>query len=490
MSDHRQTPQAISQNDPRRWFALAILLSAAFMNIIDVTIVNIALPIMQTTMDASSSQIEWVVAAYVMAFALFLLPFGRLGDILGKGRLLIGGVVAFTIMSGLCGLAPNIEILVVARILQGVAGAAIMPQVLSIIQDIFPPNERAKAFAFFGVAAGSASVAGPLVGGFLIELNIAGLDWRPIFLINIPLGVGVLVLALRNIPKIPGNPDLTVDWGGMVIVSIAVFCLVFPLVEGRTFGWPWWIFGIMVSCVPAFVAFVFWERFRDQNQKSQLLPMSLISNRNYMVGTFIVMAFFSGLPGFFMVLALFFQTGYGLSPFESGLATAPFPIGILISSAAVGRMGGRFMRSRLVIGILMVIVAMLWTRQNILDVSGELIISDFVGSLFLTGVGVGVAISVIFQTVLAGVPSRDSGSGSGGLQAFQHMGGAIGIALIGQIFFSTLAANGGGTPESFSTAGAAALIYDIVIFAIIIILSMFLRTVAHGDEAPQNAAPA
>ncbi len=482
MTDTSANTQALH---PQRWLALAVLLAAGFMNWMDVTIVNVALPSMQTNMGATSSQIEWVVAGYVLAFAVFLLPFGRLGDIVGRRRIFLFGVAAFTAVSAICGLAPNVEMLVVARVLQGVAGAALMPQVLAIVQDLFQPNERAKAFAFFGMSAGVASVTGPLIGGFLIDLNIAGLDWRPIFLINIPIGLAVIFLGLRTIPKLPGNARLTVDWGGMAIVSLAVFCLVFPLVEGRTFEWPTWIFIMMAASVPVFIGFVVFENFRSKNNASQLLPMTLIANRNYMVGTFVVMAFFSGLPGLFMILALFLQSGFGLSPFESGLATSPFPLGILVASAAISRFGARFMRQRLVLGMLVLIGAMFLIRQTILGVSGQLHAMDFFLPLFLSGLGAGVVISVIFQSVLANVPAQDSGSGSGGLQAFQQMGAAIGIAIVGQIFFSTLLADGFPTPDAFKDAAAAAIVYDICIFSLVIIASFFMPTRGHG-ELPEN----
>lgn len=489
MTDKNSNSVMPQDPHPQRWVALAVLLGAGFMNWMDVTIVNVALPSMQTNMGATSSQIEWVVAGYVLAFALFLLPLGRLGDIVGKRKIFISGVAAFTLISAVCGIAPNIELLVVGRVLQGVAGAALMPQVLAIVQDMFPPAERAKAFAFFGMVAGIASVTGPLVGGFLIDLNIAGLDWRPIFLINIPIGILVLYLGVRTIPKMRGNAGLTVDWGGMVIVSFAVFCLVFPLVEGRTFGWPMWIFVMMAASIPGFVAFVAYENYRDKKGASQLLPISLITNRNYMVGTFVIMAFFSGIPGLFMVLALFLQSGFGLTPFESGIATTPFPLGILVASAVVSRLGVRFMRQRLIAGMVLLIAAMFLLRQAILAVSGQLISTDFFLPLFLSGVGAGVVISVIFQTVLSGVPRRDSGSGSGGLQAFQQMGAAIGVAIVGQIFFSILTADGMPTPASFKEAAASALVYDICIFTLVIVATFFMSARVNLDAHKEDNVP-
>ena len=186
MSVHSSAAGVVAPPDPRRWIALFVLLIANFMNLIDVTIVNVALPSMRTGLGASDTQIEWVVAAYILAFALGLLPFGRLGDILGRTTLFLWGVAGFTVASALCGMAPNIEFLIVARVIQGLAGAMMTPQVLAIATVTFPPHERGQAFSLFGLSAGLAAVCGPIVGGLLIDAQLFGLDWQPIFLVNVP----------------------------------------------------------------------------------------------------------------------------------------------------------------------------------------------------------------------------------------------------------------------------------------------------------------
>ena len=202
--------------DPRRWTALIIMLLAMFINIVDMSIVNVALPGLQKGLGASSSQIEWVVAAYVLAFALGLLPFGRLGDIAGRKRIFLLGVAGFTLASVLCGIAPNINLLIIARIIQGIAGSMMIPQILAIAQVTFPPKERGFAFSFFGLTAGLASVAGPLMGGLIISANLWGLDWRPIFLVNLPIGIFALIAAWRVVPETPPHPGLSHDAGARV----------------------------------------------------------------------------------------------------------------------------------------------------------------------------------------------------------------------------------------------------------------------------------
>src|SRR6218665_3354873 len=346
-------PQAATPPDPRRWPALFFLLLASFMNLIDVTIVNVALPSMQANLGANSSQIEWVVAAYVLAFALFLLPFGRLGDIVGRRKMFLLGVTAFTVGSALCGLAPSIEMLIGARVLQGIAGAMMTPQVLSIVTVIFPPKERGFAFSFFGLTAGLASVAGPMAGGVLISADLWGLDWRPIFLVNIPIGILTVAAAWRLVPKIAPHPGLTNDYVGIGIFGLAILAVVFPLVEGRAYGWPLWAFAMIVVGLLGLVAFYFWEKRRDAAGKSELLPVRLLENRNFVIGTLMTLIFFSGVPGLFMILAIFLQSGFGLTPLESGFTTIPSPIGVLIVSLIGGRLGSRYLSWRVAIGSLL-----------------------------------------------------------------------------------------------------------------------------------------
>ena len=218
------TPAASAADAPPvagRWIAMSILLVANFMNLIDVTIVNVALPSLQDAFGATSSQIEWVVAAYILFFALLLLPAGRLGDILGRRRMFLIGVAVFTLGSALCGLAPSIEGLVAARIFQAVGAASMTPQTLAIIPVIFAPKDRGAAFALTGLTAGLAAVAGPVLGGWLIETDIWGLGWRPIFLVNIPVGIAAILLALRFLPKVPGHPGMGLDLVGTALAGLA-----------------------------------------------------------------------------------------------------------------------------------------------------------------------------------------------------------------------------------------------------------------------------
>ena len=487
MTFTHSSPATPEEAYPRRWIAMAILLLAGFMNLIDVTIVNVALPRLQSGLGATSSQIEWVVAAYVLAFALGLLPFGRLGDVVGRKRLFLIGVASFTVFSALCGLAPTMTTLILARVLQGLAGAMMMPQVLAITQVIFPPQERGFAFSLFGLSAGLASVAGPLAGGLLISANVFGLDWRPIFLVNIPVGILAVITGRALIPDMPGRPELTQDPLGIVIASAAVFLLVFPLIEGHAYGWPWWTLAMIALSVVVMASFFLHQKARAKGEKSQLLPVALMTNGNFLLGSAMTMTFFSGVAGFFLVLAVFLQTGFGLTPLQSGLTTVPFPIGVLIASLISGRLGSRWPHRRIVAGALVMGTGMGWLRLVVAGVGDAVDHWNFVLPLLMCGFGMGIAISSLFQTVLSTVPPRDAGSGSGAVQAFQQIGAALGIAVTGQIFFSTLDGSAGRPPHvAFVSAMERALVYEMVAFALVAAMVFFLKPVApqgsHGKR--------
>lgn len=488
------TPQPERQQYPRRWAALFTLLAAAFMNMIDVSIVNVALPRLQDGLGATSSQIEWVVAGYVLAFALALLPFGRLGDRIGRKPMFMAGVAGFTLFSTLCGLAPSAGILIVSRVLQGFTAAMMMPQVLAIAQVMFEPRERAFAFSFFGLTAGLGSVTGPLVGGLLIGADFYGLDWRPIFLVNIPVGIGILIAARILVPATEAHPNLRNDWGGMALAGLAILFVIFPLIEGHTLGWPAWTFVMMAAGVLAAGLFAFYERHRARRDLSQLLPHSLLVNGNFLLGGAMVLIFFSGSMGVFLFLTIFLQQGFGFTPLQAGLTIMPFPIGVLLTSLANGRIGARWPRQRVAIGSLILLAGMLYLRLTVGAVGDEVDHWLFVPPLLMSGIGMGLSIAPLMQTALSSVPPRDAGSGSGALQSVQQLGAAFGIAIAGQIFFSTLAGNvaHGATPHAAFVSGlSASLIYSLAAFLAVAVLVSFLKPpVIHeaGGSGAQSLA--
>lgn len=487
MSFH--VPQSRAEADPRRWIALAVLLLASFMNLMDVTIVNVAIPSMQENLGADASHIEWVIAGYVLAFALGLLPFGRLGDIVGRTKMFLWGVGAFTLASAACGFAPTIEWLIGARVLQGLAGAMMTPQVLAIATVTFPPEERGQAFSLFGLSSGLAAVAGPILGGLIIDADILGMDWRPIFLVNIPVGILAIVLGLAIIPRPPGQPSMRNDYVGILLFGASIIAIVFPVIEGRALGWPAWSWAMMASALAGLGVFVWWERCMHLAGAPQLLNYTLITNGQFVLGAFITTVFASGIPGFFMVMSLLLQSGYGLTPLESGLTNTPFSVGVLVVSLIAGRFGSHYLRTRVAISALLLVTAMGWNHLIISGLGDELNRWWFLPPLFIGGLGLGLGFSALFQAVLANVPPRDAGSGAGALQAMQQVGGAMGVALIGQIFFSRLESasewGAGSVQEAFSVSAGDATLYLLASFGLVFLMVLALkRTVPMARPAP------
>ena len=488
MSSQAFTQVTPENADPRRWLALFVLLIANFMNLIDVTIVNVALPSMRTGLGATDSQIEWVVAAYIMAFALGLLPFGRLGDILGRTHLFLWGVGAFTLASALCGMAPNIEFLIAARVIQGLAGAMMTPQVLAIATVTFPPQERGQAFSLFGLSAGLAAVCGPILGGLLISGQLFGLDWQPIFLVNIPIGIIAVIAGYFLIPRLPGHSALSNDYVGIGLFGLGIVAIVFPIVEGRAYGWPLWAFAMMVAGVVLLGLFALWTRARAARGEPQLLNYDLITNKQFMFGAFVTTVFASGIPGMFMVISLLLQGGFDFTPLDSGLTNTPFSVGVLIASIIAGRFGSTFLRARLATSGALLVIGIGWLHFYIASVTDSIDHWQFLPPLLMAGIGLGLGFSSLFQLVLSNVPPRDAGAGSGALQAFQQVGGALGVALIGQIFFSNLGstfAAGGTQHAAFANASSLALWYVVASFGLVLLLvPLFKRGGGHGRGAP------
>jgi EmrB/QacA subfamily drug resistance transporter len=438
------SPEAAGDGvDPRRWLTLGILLLAAFMNLLDVSIVNIAIPSIQRSLHASYADVQWALAGYTLAYALVLITGGRLGDTFGRKRLFLIGVTGFTIMSALCGAAQSPGMLIASRVVQGAMGAIMVPQVLSVIQVIFPPAERIKALAGFGVTAGLGTVSGPLLGGLLIQHNLFGLDWRPIFLINVP--VGILAVAASAVlvreSRAPRPPKL--DPVGVGLISAALLLLLYPLVEGRQLGWPVWTFVSMAAAAPVLAAFIGYERAKGRRDGSPLVPLSLFRDRGFSAGMAIAVAFFLGIASFALVLTLFLQLGLGFTPLHAGLTFLPFSIGVLVSSGAAARLAPRFGRGVTMTGALIIAAGMAGLIAIVHHYGAAVTTWDLAPGLVAAGLGLGAVIAPLADIVLDRVPKQDAGSASGVFNTGLQVGNSIGIAVIGVIFFGLLGAQSG-----------------------------------------------
>jgi EmrB/QacA subfamily drug resistance transporter len=451
-----------SDNIPARsgrpWLAAGFLMLGAFMNILDATIVNLALPTIRDDLDASASGLQWVLVVYILTFGAGLLPLGRFGDIFGRKRVFIIGLLGFIATSLAAGVAPDVESLIAARGLQGLAAAAMVPQVLAIIHGLFSPEDRGKAIGLFGMINALGAVAGPLIGGVVISADLFGLGWRPIFLINLPLGFVGLVGAIAFLPAQDLRTTGRADWIGAVFFAVAISAVIYPMIEGRGFGWPLWL--LLFPLVGIAFAMAFWRRQRwlDTRGRIQTLPIGLIRNPGYVFGVASVMIMISALAGTMVVLAVFLQTGVGLTPTEAGLAIAPHPISAMIASLASGRLGNRWLTLRVFSGVLALFCGMVWLHlASGYATSG----ADVMGPFLLIGGGAGTAFVALFQITLSHVSGPDAGAGSGALQAFQQVGIALGIAIVGQLFFA--GANASSSLAEYRAALATATLYPIAI---------------------------
>ena len=438
--------------DPRRWLTLVILLLAAFMNLLDVSIVNIAIPSIQRDLHASYADVQWALAGYTLAYALVLITGGRLGDTFGRKRLFLIGVSGFTVMSALCGAAQSPGQLIAFRVVQGAMGAIMVPQVLAVIQVIFPPAERIKALAGFGITAGLGTVSGPLIGGLLIQHNLFGLSWRPIFLINVPVGILAVIASavLVRESRSPRPPKL--DPVGVALVSAALMLLLYPLVQGRQLGWPGWAFVSMAASVPVFALFIWWEQIKTRRDGSPLVPLRLFGHREFSVGMAIAMTFFLGIASFGLVLTLFLQIGLGFTPLHAGLTFVPFSLGILVSSGAAARLAPRFGRGVTMAGALIIAAGMAGLMVAVYHYGPAVTTWELVPGLVAAGLGLGTVIAPLADIVLDRVPHQDAGSASGVFNTGLQLGNSIGIAVIGVIFFAMLGIQSGPAASTVAPA--------------------------------------
>jgi EmrB/QacA subfamily drug resistance transporter len=443
--------------DPRRWVALAVVLIAGFMQLVDISIVNVAIPSIQRDLDATYAQIQWVLAGYQLAFAVMLITGGRLGDIYGRKRLFMTGMAGFTLASALCGLAQNPAMLIGSRVLQGLMGAIMFPQILSVIQVTFPPRERGTAFGMFGATIGLATITGPLVGGLLINADLLGLGWRPIFLVNVPIGIAALAVATRFLVESKAPRALRPDPVGVVIVTTGLLLLVYPLVQGRDLDWPLWTFLSMAASVLVLIGFGVYERHKKARDGSPLVDMDLFRQRSFVPGLLVAGIFFMGIPAFFLTFSLWLQIGLGFSALHAGLTGAPFAVGSAVASAASVRLAPNLGRRILSIGALLLVagmVALIWTVDRY---DGAVHSWQLLPALLVCGLGLGCVVAPLVTVVLAGIRGQDAGAASGVLSTVQQVGGAVGVALVGVIFFGLLGSQAAGVADDLIPGMQASL---------------------------------
>jgi MFS family permease len=413
---------------------LATLLLSAVLAPIDLFIVNVALPTIQSDLHASTSTLEWVLAGYGVAFALLLVIGGRVGDALGRRRVLTWGLAAFTATSLICGLAPTATVLVLARIAQGAAAALLVPQVFSIMQATTRGEQRARTLGYYSAAAGVAMVLGQVLGGVLVAADIAGAGWRPIFLVNVPIGVAVILLVSRTLPESRATNPIGVDRWGTVLLGGALLALLVPLLEGRALGWPVWCWALLLLAPVLAASYFAVARRLERSGGVPLLPPTLLRMPTMRHGVLVAVPVFAGFGGFMFVFALVFQTGLSYSPLTAGLALTPAAIGFLVVSLQTSRLVARYGRWVLVTGATVQVVGLLMLTATTLQTWPNISVLDLTPGALLYGVGQGAIAPVLFRVILSGVPTEAAGAGSGVLTTTQQTSLALGVATLGSLF--------------------------------------------------------
>jgi EmrB/QacA subfamily drug resistance transporter len=433
----------------QRTIALIVVALAFAIDLLDNTIVNIAIPSIQLDLGSSYSAIQWLTAGYALAFAVLLITGGRLGDVVGYKKLFLTGVAGFTIASLLSGLAWNTEVLIGARLLQGAMAALMVPQVMSLMQVMYKPKERGAVMGLFGAIGGLAASLGPVIGGLLIQANIAGLDWRPIFLINIPIGLFAFFAAIKFLPNGKSPHPLKLDVFGTGLIIVALGLLLFPLIEGRELDWPVWVFVMMAASLPVFALFWWWQLKKNKKDASPLIIPSLFKANSFRVGLMVNVVFEMIMLGFFFTFTLVLQIGLGYKVLEAALTGLPTAVGISFSIGFLAqKLTKKLGRYTMTLGTIIMAIGLL-AIVYVLAISGQQTQPwQFIPGLLLTGAGMGLIMGLMFSVTLKDVDTKHAGSASGTLNAVSQLGGAIGIAVVGVIFFGHLTSN---AATSFST---------------------------------------
>jgi len=425
-----------------------VILVGVLLPMLDFFIVNVSLPTIDADLRASQPLLELVVSGYATAYALLLVLGGRLGDSLGRKRLFQAGMAAFTLTSLACGLAPTAVFLVVARAAQGASAAMMVPQVLATIQAATSGERRSRALGRYGATGGIAAVLGQVLGGLLVSANIDSLGWRPIFLVNVPIGLAGLVLASRYVPDTRHGQPAPIDTRGTFLLGLTVLALLIPLTEGRVLGWPAWAVALLVLAPLAAVAFGVVERRVERSGRTPLVPPSLMQHRSMRYGLLLALPFFAGFGAFMFCYALLVQDGLHASALTAGLGLVPMAAVFLLASLTTSRLLSRYGAKVLTAGGLLQAVGLIILAVTVWQAWPHLAVIDLSPGLVVAGAGQGLLMSPLFGVVLSQVPAAAAGAGSGVMTTTQQTALALGVATLGSLFLA-LAGDGTGVRAAF-----------------------------------------
>lgn len=461
--------------DPARWRILAVLLVSIFMSLVGVSIVNVVLPSIQTGLGASESDLQWVLSGYALTFGVVLVAAGRAGDILGRGPLFITGVTVFTLASVAAGLAPDPTSLNIARFVQGLGSGLLNPQAIGMIQQYFRGAERGRAYGALGSVVGISVAIGPLLGGLLVELIGAEQGWRWTFLVNLPVGVVAIILALRWFPRPLRNRRAgeargtlrDLDPVGAVLLGAAVLALLLPFVERHLGAAGWLLLPVGLALL---ATWAWWERRQRSVGRAPMVDLTLFRTRSFSLGTLIASLYFMGVTSVWVLIAMYVQNGLGRSALVAGLVGLPSATLSAYSSHWAGRRVTRLGRPIVIaglcsalLGLVLSIVAVLLIDRGVLSMWWLLLTLAFIG------VAQGMVITPNQTLTLAEVPLEYSGSAGGVLQTGQRIGTAVGLAIITAVAFAVLASSG----------WASAFVVGFVVTTAVVLLTLLVAVLDH-----------
>ena len=421
-----------------RGVATTVLMVATFMDLMDSTITNVALPTIGKNLGATPEQLEWTVAGYVIAFATLLITGGRLGDIFGHRRIFVIGIVGFTLASLGAALSQTGDLLVAARVLQGGFAGIMMPQVLSSVQVMFAPEERAPVLGIIGSLSALGAVGGLILGGWLVTADLLGMGWRSIFLVNVPIGVVLVVAALLFVPRSRSEHPLRPDLVGVLLGGVGVFLVVFPLTDGRAAGWAWWIWAMLTMSPFVIVAFVWQQGRMLKAHKAPLLPLPLFRDRGFASGQLVQVLSSIGNGGYVLILLYYVQSALGFTALAAGLTLLPFALGSMAAAPLAILATKRIGKWAVLLGGLVQAAALTWVMWTIWTAGAALTGWDVTAPLTLVGAGMMTLIMPLTSITLESVPTLDAGAASGTLTTFGQIGMVLGVALAGSVFFGIL----------------------------------------------------
>ncbi|GAB5100697.1 MFS transporter [Caballeronia sp. HLA56] len=433
-----------------------MLLVGAFLPPLDFFIVNVALPSIQSSLNTSGAELQLVISGYAAAYAVFLITGGRLGDLFGRRKIFLIGVAGFGLTSVICGLASSPVMLILGRVLQGLSAAAMAPQGLASIHALFPEKERARALGLYGAAVGLAAVAAQALGGALISADIFQLEWRVIFLINLPVVVAVLIFGLPLLPDVRGDSPAPIDRIGVLLCALTLGLLIVPLVEGRELDWPWWACAMIIACPVAGAGFCQYEIAYARRGGVPLISVELTRRPGLMSGLTGVL-FFYVVSAFFLTFSVYLQAALGMSPLETGLVFLPFGVGAFIGPLTTP-LAIRFFGERVpAIGMMLEVAGCTLLAALVADAPGQMPAQfPLIGAVALLGFGQGWALPTLVRSVINRAPATGSGMIAGITNSALQISAALGVAVIGGVFFSV--AGTSPDPVSFARALVVAMI--------------------------------